>query len=328
MMCNLYHPCYYIVTLVGLVLIAVGIVPIFYRNELDSNVPGGAPLRPIYGGDVTPLMLVTTGVLLIVAGVLLILQSLVRFWILHPTTSCCPATAEKANQEMMWMLYGKACCDVQRRRRRPSLLYAAGPPGGGFMKPGTDLRTHPLRKGIKFYRAPEEPAAGACPAAPPPPAAGEAGERGQRAIPPLPTSAVKVCPPAVRHERPAASPPVTPATGGVARGGAGAGAGAGAAGCADCMRPPLLPPAAAAAAKAGGERCCNPPPSPARATRGGPGEVALRQGAEERPPPLYTHPVKPTVFYKVPSKTHARNMKRSHAKKKGRQATSTRTVVQ
>ncbi len=129
-MCNFYQPCYFVILLVALVLIAAGVVPIVYRNDLDDDIPDG-PLRSVFGGEVTPAVLFITGILLIVAGVILLLQSLVRFWILFPGSKCCSSLSERANQEMMWMLYGRASESTVRaqesrriERKRPALFYA------------------------------------------------------------------------------------------------------------------------------------------------------------------------------------------------------------
>ncbi len=117
-MCYFYRPCYYITCLVALILIGAGVAPIIMRNDLETNVAQDSPLRSIFDGDVTPIILLICGILLVVAGVLLLLQSLISFWILNPKTSCCAASADKANQEMMWMVYGKDRTAYSSRKRR------------------------------------------------------------------------------------------------------------------------------------------------------------------------------------------------------------------
>ncbi len=319
MMCNLYQPCYYVVVLVALLLIAIGIVPIAYRDELETNVPADAKVRPVFDQDVTPLLLLASGILLVAAGGMLLLQSFVRFWVLHPTTSCCPTLAERSNQEMAWMLHGRGGDDGDEKGARPALLYAAARPQTSMRSRATmlgmDLKTHPLKRGMKFYRAPEERTRRVCTAAPPPPLEGLG--------PPTTTPAEEAPVAREEEEKPPLLAPLATATADAAVKAAAAAAAAEEEECAacvaDCASCRVRPAAVRGATECAA--CCNPlSPSPGplcgllpppavqparlRRLRRLP-EVTLHRCARERPPP-YTHPLKPMVFYKVPPKDRKR----------------------
>ncbi len=90
----------------SVVLFVCGILLIVFANHPDKVT--GLPLSVIdlFKNDVNEPFLELCGLLLIIAGLLLLVQCLVRFWVIYPN-SCCTSLGERANAEMMWMLFGK-----------------------------------------------------------------------------------------------------------------------------------------------------------------------------------------------------------------------------
>lgn len=85
-------------------LIICGIVLLVSPSQLDKALE--LPVAPVFQDHISSSFLKVSGILSIVAGVLLLIQCWVRFWVIYPN-SCCYSMGERANAEMMWMLFGK-----------------------------------------------------------------------------------------------------------------------------------------------------------------------------------------------------------------------------
>ncbi len=120
----------------AVLLIVCGVV-LMLVAPLPDKVHGLTQSDDIFNmihGDISRPLLTGCGILAIVAGSLLLLQCFVRFWVMYPN-ACWPSMGERANVEMMWMLFGKDSSIYEPYSRSPSPKRLKQKPQHFMMKP-------------------------------------------------------------------------------------------------------------------------------------------------------------------------------------------------